>query len=142
TLRIAFFSSFILEEAATMSTAVIAVEIGLRLLVGQMPFQPALFILLVAPEFFQPLRQLGAKYHAGMNGSVALRRIHEIIEVPLPEQRMLERHSFSFRSDRSRSDSRELAGRIGTEPVVDEHSSTSGSIDFAHVDYTYDGQRP
>jgi len=112
TLRIAFFSSFILEEAATMSTAVIAVEIGLRLLVGQMPFQPALFILLVAPEFFQPLRQLGAKYHAGMNGSVALRRMHEILEVPLPEQRMLERHSFSFRPDRSRSDSRERAALL------------------------------
>jgi hypothetical protein len=59
-----------------ISTAVIAVEIGLRLLVGQKPFQPALFVLLLAPEFFQPLRQLGAKYHAGMDGSVALRRIN------------------------------------------------------------------
>ena len=65
----------------------VAAEIGLRLLVGQMAFQPALFVLLVAPEFFQPLRQLGAKYHAGMNGSVALRRIHEILDTPLPEQR-------------------------------------------------------
>ena len=75
TLRIAFFSSFVLEEAATISTAVIAVEVGLRLLVGQMSFQPALFVLLIAPEFFQPLRQLGAKYHASANGSVAARRI-------------------------------------------------------------------
>jgi ATP-binding cassette subfamily C protein CydD len=121
TLRIAFFSSFVLEEAATISTAVIAVEIGLRLLVGQMPFQPALFILLLAPEFFQPLRQLGAKYHAGMDGSVALRRINDILETPLPEQRTVKQHG---------------------APMIDGHSPASGSIRFAHVDYAYDGQRP
>ena len=129
TLRIAFFSSFVLEEAATISTAIIAVEIGLRLLVGQMPFQPALFILLIAPEFFQPLRQLGAKYHAGMNGSTAGQRIHEILATPTPSRR----------------------GDPGGRPpeadwVTGEGSPGSslrgGSIRFAHVDYAYDGQRP
>jgi ATP-binding cassette, subfamily C, bacterial CydD len=145
TLRIAFFSSFTLEEAATLSTAVIAVEIGLRLLVGQMAFQPALFVLLVAPEFFQPLRQLGAKYHAGMNGSVALGRIHEILDTPLPQQRSLAHPSFSFHPAGSRSDSHNLpilAGQIDAEQVTDNHSLASEGICFTHVDYTYDGQRP
>ena len=78
TLRIAFFSSFILEEGATISAAIIALEIGLRLLIAQMPFQSALFVLLLTPEFFLPLRLVSARYHAGMTGSVALQRIVEI----------------------------------------------------------------
>jgi len=50
-----------------------------------MPFQPALFVLLLAPEFFLPLRLLGAKYHAGMTGSAAMQRIVEILETPVPQ---------------------------------------------------------
>jgi ATP-binding cassette, subfamily C, bacterial CydD len=121
TLRIAFFSSFVLEEAATISTAVIAVEIGLRLLVGQMPFQPALFVLLLAPEFFQPLRQLGAKYHASANGSVATERIDEILATPLPSPR---------------------SGKPQRQRVSLDQSPNTDLIRFAHVDYTYDSQRP
>ena len=121
TLRIAFFSSFVLEEAATISTAIIAVEIGLRLLVGAMPFQPALFILLIAPEFFQPLRQLGAKYHAGMSGSAAGERINEILATPTLVSNVAKQ-------------SHEIVG--------DAQALAHGIIRFAHVDYTYDGQRP
>ena len=121
TLRIAFFSSFVLEEAATISTAIVAVEIGLRLLVGNMPFQPALFILLIAPEFFQPLRQLGAKYHAGMDGKVAVQRINEILAEPLPVPRHHKQQD---------------------KPEIDWRVPAPGSIRFAHVNYAYDGQRP
>jgi ATP-binding cassette subfamily C protein CydD len=87
TLKIAFFSSLVLEEGATISTAIIAVEIGLRLITGQLAFQPALFVLLLTPEFFQPLRQLGAKYHAGMTGTNAAQRIITLLEtVPATQQ--------------------------------------------------------
>ena len=81
-LRVAFFSSLALELGATISTAVIAVEIGLRLLNGVMPFQTALFVLLLAPEYFLPLRLLGARHHAGMTGKVALQRMAEILGTP------------------------------------------------------------
>ncbi len=81
-LKVAFLSALVLEMAATISTAVIAVEIGLRLLYAKMSFQPALFILILAPEFYQPIRQLGARFHAGMEGVSAAQRIFEILETP------------------------------------------------------------
>ncbi len=85
-LKIAFLSALVLEMAATISTAVIAVEIGLRLLYAKMTFEPALFILILAPEFYQPMRQLGARFHAGMEGVAAAQRIFEILETPEPKK--------------------------------------------------------
>lgn len=83
-LKIAFLSALVLEMLATISTAIIAVEIGLRLLYAKMAFEQALFILILAPEFYQPLRQLGARFHAGMEGFTAARRIFEILETEPP----------------------------------------------------------
>ena len=79
-LRITFLSAFVLEMVATISTAVVAVQIGLRLLGGNIQFQQALFILVLAPEFYLPLRTLGLRFHAGMNGITAAKQIFEIIE--------------------------------------------------------------
>jgi len=73
-----------LELLATISTAVVAVEIGLRLLYGRIEFQQAFFILLLAPEFYQPLRMLGARFHAGMNGVAAAERIYAVLDRPEP----------------------------------------------------------
>ena len=81
-LRVAFLSALVLELVATLSTAVIAVEIGLRLLYAKMAFQNALFILILAPEFYLPLRLLGTRFHAGMEGVAAAQRIFEILETP------------------------------------------------------------
>src|SRR5690349_9447238 len=83
-LQVTFLSAFALELLATLSTAIIAVEIGFRLLYGKMEFQPALFILILAPEFYLPLRMLGARFHAGMSGTTAAKRIYEILDTPLP----------------------------------------------------------
>jgi ATP-binding cassette subfamily C protein CydD len=83
-LRVGFLSAFVLEIGATISTAIIAVEIGFRLVYAQMPFQPALFVLLLAPEFYLPFRQLGVKYHAGQEGIAAGQRIFEILDASLP----------------------------------------------------------
>ncbi|MEJ5240333.1 MAG: thiol reductant ABC exporter subunit CydD [Anaerolineales bacterium] len=79
-LRVTFLSAFALELLATISTAIIAVEIGLRLLYGRMEFREAFFFLILAPEFYMPLRALGARFHAGMAGSTAARRIFEILD--------------------------------------------------------------
>ncbi|MAT95911.1 MAG: thiol reductant ABC exporter subunit CydD [Anaerolineaceae bacterium] len=84
-LRVAFLSAFTLELLATISVAVVAVEIGLRLLYGRLPFEQALFLLVIAPEFYLPLRQLGAKFHAGRDGTAAAERIYAILNAPLPE---------------------------------------------------------
>ncbi|HEY5269958.1 MAG TPA: thiol reductant ABC exporter subunit CydD [Anaerolineales bacterium] len=82
-LRVTFLSALVLELVATVSTAVVAVEVGLRLLYGQLAFQQALFLLLLAPEFYIPLRMLGLRFHAGMSGATAARRIFEILDAPV-----------------------------------------------------------
>ncbi|MEW5828450.1 MAG: thiol reductant ABC exporter subunit CydD, partial [Chloroflexota bacterium] len=79
-LRITFLSALVLELLTTLSTAILAVEIGFRLLYARMEFQPALFLLILAPEFYLPLRMLGLRFHAGMAGTSAARRIYEILE--------------------------------------------------------------
>ncbi len=81
-LRIAFLSAFALEFISTLSTAVVAVEIGLRLLHGRLGFEEAFFILLIAPEFYLPLRNLGLRFHAGMNGVEASKNIFAFLEQP------------------------------------------------------------
>src|SRR6266487_1153011 len=83
-LRITFLSALALELLATLSTAIIAVEIGFRLLYAKMEFQQAFFILVLAPEFYLPLRMLGARFHAGMSGTTAAQRIYEILDTPIP----------------------------------------------------------
>lgn len=79
-LRVAFLSAFALELIATLSTAIIAVEIGLRLLSGGLQFEQAIFVLVLAPDFYAPLRLLGTRFHAGLSGVAAAQRIFEILE--------------------------------------------------------------
>ncbi len=83
-LRVTFLSALALELLTTLSTAIIAVEIGFRLLYRRMDFLPAFFILVLAPDFYLPLRLLGLRFHAGMNGVSAAKRIFEILDVPPP----------------------------------------------------------
>lgn len=81
-LRITFLSALALELLTTISTAIIAVEIGFRLLYRNMEFLPAFFILVLAPDFYLPLRLLGLRFHAGMSGVSAAKRIFEILDIP------------------------------------------------------------
>lgn len=81
-LRVTFLSALVLELVSTLSTAVVAVQIGLRLLYGLMGFEQAFFILVIAPEFYLPLRNLGLRFHAAMNGAAAAQRIFGILEKP------------------------------------------------------------
>lgn len=83
-LRVAFLSSLVLEFLATVSIAVVAVLIGFRLLYGHMTFGPGFFVLLLAPEFYLPLRTLGSHYHARMEAIGAAERIMAILETPAP----------------------------------------------------------
>ena len=83
-LRVAFLSSLALEFFTTLGIAMVAVLLGFRLLSGHMNFMPALLVLLLAPEFFLPLRKLGAHYHARMEAIGAAKGILEILNTQAP----------------------------------------------------------
>ncbi len=86
TLRVAFLSAFVLDLAAALATALVAVEVGLRLLGGHLSYQTALLVLLLTPEAYLPLRAVGAQFHASMEGVTAAGRACEILETPVPGQ--------------------------------------------------------
>jgi ATP-binding cassette, subfamily C, bacterial CydD len=84
TLRVAFLSALALELAAALATALVAVEMGLRLLAGHVGYQTALLVLLLTPEAYLPLRNAGAEFHASTEGSAAAQRAFEILDTPPP----------------------------------------------------------
>ena len=84
TLRIAFLSSLVLELAATMSVALIAVSIGLRLVNGHLDLRTGLLVLILAPEAYLPLRAVGAQFHASADGLAAADEAFAVIEEPAP----------------------------------------------------------
>ena len=84
TLRVAFLSALVLELSAALATALVAVEVGLRLLAGHMSYQTALLVLLLTPEAYLPLRAVGTQFHASMEGVTAAGRACEILDVPPP----------------------------------------------------------
>jgi ATP-binding cassette subfamily C protein CydD len=85
-LRVAFLSSLVLEFFATVSIAMVAVYIGFRLYYGDMHFLAGFTVLLLAPEFFRPLRAMGTQYHARMEAIGASERIVALLEIPVPER--------------------------------------------------------
>ncbi len=120
-LRVAFLSALVLELIATLSTAVVAVEVGLRLLYGRLLFEQAFFVLILAPEFYAPLRSLSTRFHTAMSGASAARRLFEVLDTPAPR--------FTCQASRSSASPRRL-----TSPPA---------ICFSNVHYAYeDGQRP
>jgi thiol reductant ABC exporter CydD subunit len=86
TLRVAFLSTLVLELLATLSVALVAVGIGLRLLAGELDLPTALLVLILAPEAYWPLRQLGTHYHASAEGLAAAERVFGVLETPAPPQ--------------------------------------------------------
>ncbi|MGX2995910.1 thiol reductant ABC exporter subunit CydD [Streptomyces sp. JNUCC 64] len=84
TLRIAFLSSFALELLATLSVALVAVTIGMRLVHGGLDLYTGLVILILAPEAYLPLRQVGAQYHAAAEGLAAAEEVFEVLETEVP----------------------------------------------------------
>jgi ATP-binding cassette, subfamily C, bacterial CydD len=85
TLRIAFLSSLVLELLATLSVALVAVGIGVRLVNAELDFRTALLVLILAPEAYLPIRQVGANFHASAEGLAAAEEVFAVLESPLPE---------------------------------------------------------
>ena len=80
TLRIAFLSGGVLELLTTLSVALVAVEVGMRLVFGNISLFHGLAVIMLAPEVFEPLRQVGAQFHASANGVTASKAAFDIIE--------------------------------------------------------------
>src|SRR5215207_2725755 len=111
-LRYAFLSGFVLEFMTAAAIGLVAVTLGVRVISGNMPFEEAFLVLLLAPEFYRPLRELGVHRHAGMEGSAAADRIFEILSTPVPVRQ----------------------GSGAHEPITD-----GPTIEFSGVGYTYAG---
>ncbi|MET8993594.1 thiol reductant ABC exporter subunit CydD [Amycolatopsis sp. NPDC004169] len=84
TLKVAFSSAFVLELVATLSVALVAVVIGVRLAGGHLPLAIGLGVLILAPECYQPLRAVGAAFHASEDGVEAVRRVADLLAIPAP----------------------------------------------------------
>lgn len=120
-LQVTFLSAFALELLATLSTALIAVEVGLRLLYGHMEFREALFLLILAPEFYLPLRMLGQRFHAGMAGTAAARQIFEILDIPSDERK-------------------EPVGNISAREQPGRSNPLFVSLNLSNLSYKYPGE--
>jgi ATP-binding cassette subfamily C protein CydD len=83
TLRVAFLSGLVLELLASLSMAIVAVEIGLRLIAGAISFDAAFMILILIPEFYGPWRALGSKFHDSLKGLTAVDQLFHILDAPL-----------------------------------------------------------
>ncbi|WP_410607377.1 thiol reductant ABC exporter subunit CydD [Amycolatopsis sp. lyj-109] len=83
TLKVAFSSAFVLELVATLSVALVAVVIGVRLAGGHLPLAIGLGVLILAPECYQPLRAVGAAFHASEDGVEAVRRVADLLALPV-----------------------------------------------------------
>jgi thiol reductant ABC exporter CydD subunit len=126
-LRVAFVSAFALEALATLGTAVVAVQVGLRLLYGRVAFREALFVLVLAPEFYRPLRVLGTAFHAGMAGKEGARRIAEVLAVPGPM------------AAPGVEEARGGTGQNGVPPRCIPRPGAPPSIRFEDVRFAHDG---
>lgn len=85
TLRVAFLSGMVLELLTTLSVAVVAVGVGLRLVHGGMDLEPAIAVLVLAPEVYLPLRQVGTHFHASTDGIAAAQQAFAVLDEPAPE---------------------------------------------------------
>jgi ATP-binding cassette, subfamily C, bacterial CydD len=111
-LKVAFLSGMVLELAASVSIALVAVQVGIRLIEGLMIYQLGLFVLLLAPEFYLPFRTLGQHHHAGMEGAAAGEKIFDLLKKNIPENNITQGKS--------------IPGSID-------------NIEFKNVGFTYEG---
>lgn len=123
TLRLAFLSGAVLEFLTSMAIGLVAVVLGVRLLNHQLTLQTALFVLLLVPEFYRPLRDLGAARHAALEGRASAQRLHEILTTTpfiIPAA---------------------PAGSLHNNSLVDHEALRPGPLEvvFHRVSYTYPG---
>ena len=127
-LRVAFLSGMVLEFMTAAAIGLVAVTLGIRLLDSGISFESAFLILLLAPEFYRPLRELGVHRHVGMEGKAAAERIVKILETPVP-----------VRSEVGASAERSEARFHPSRPAPLDRSHNQLNIAFTAVTYAYPG---
>jgi ATP-binding cassette subfamily C protein CydD len=144
-LRVSFLSGFVLELAASLSVALVAVSVGLRLVDGSLPLGVGLFVLLLAPEAFLPVRQVGAQFHAAADGLAAAEEVFAILE---DEPSAAGRRTAGAGADSAGPDSagpdsagadspgRDSAGQAPAGPLRFEHVSIRRGPDAAVRDFS------
>jgi len=149
-LRTAFQTALVLEWGGAVATALVAVEISLRLMSGGIAFERALAVLIITPEFFFPLRQLALKYHAGTAGKAAADRIFAILDTPV----VVQQPPIGNRASRAEADRppawtlMDASAQADDQPLDSVGANTIRSsarldIHFERVSFAYDnGQRP
>lgn len=128
-LRLAFLSSFALEFIATLSIALVAVGIGLRLLDGSVGLAAGLITLIVIPEVYQPIRQVGTNFHAAADGLAALEEVLELVDAPVDQPPFIpQRHDGVALEVTGLS----VAGRDGTTPTDLSFRAAPGEVTVLH----------
>jgi ATP-binding cassette subfamily C protein CydD len=138
-LRMAFQTGLVLEWGGTIATALVAVQVSLRLMNGLLPFDRALAVLIITPEFFLPLRQLAIRYHAGTAGKTAAARIFEILDTGQdqpPEPALGEAEVTPVGAN---FDAKPGLATTPPEAVLAAAAPASMDICFERVAYAYDG---
>ena len=123
----AFLSSLILELLATYSVALVAVAVGLRLLGGHLSLATALFVLILAPEAYLPLRLLGTNYHASAEGMKAAEEVFAVLERPLPPRGHPDRCARPFPVGHSGSSDLEVVYPAAPLPALSEREPRRSS---------------
>jgi ATP-binding cassette, subfamily C, bacterial CydCD len=128
TLRLAFLSSFVLELAGTLSVALVAVTIGLRLVYGHIDLRTGLLVLILAPEAYLPLRAAAAQFHAVADGLAAAQQALAILDAPQETAQAAE--------------SREVAASplSAADPLATVGPVAEGPVRIDHVSVRYDGR--
>ncbi|MGV0627144.1 thiol reductant ABC exporter subunit CydD [Mycolicibacter minnesotensis] len=121
TLRIAFLSGLVLELLATLSVAVVAVSIGLRLVFGEMSLLAGLTVLLLLPDVYWPLRRIGVEFHAAADGQAAAQKAFALIGAPAPSggRRVVSAPGAPIRLEQLRVDGRDGAAPDGLTAVFE-----------------------
>jgi ATP-binding cassette, subfamily C, bacterial CydD len=143
-LRVAFLSAFTLEFFSTVGTAVVAVIIGFRLLGGNLSLLDGLFVLLLAPEYYLPLRNLGLAYHSRMNGMAAAERIIPLLmETPKACNTETQRHRENLKADQKQTSIKISSSVPPCLRVSDSKgfNSVVPEIICESVSFRYGGQR-
>lgn len=111
-LKLAFVSSFALELITTLSIAIVAVTLGLRLVAGKIDFDSALFLLLITPEFFLPIRKLGISFHILISAKISIEKIKKFLfveennfsaveKLKIPPEILVKKLSFTYPNKKS-----------------------------------------
>ncbi|ANJ68023.1 thiol reductant ABC exporter subunit CydD [Halothiobacillus diazotrophicus] len=149
-LRVAFLSSMVLEFLAAISIAMVAVYVGFRLMYGEIHFQNGIFVLLLAPEFYLPLRSLGNQFHARMDALGAVEPIIELLNAPSPTDRQTDHRGTvpcHAQDANPNAGLREGSDEDRNEENPDDHPEADpdkapGDIVFDGVDFAYPGGQP